>query len=56
MWTISMLLVQANLDDMNPEWITYLMDKLFDVGANDVLCCSHYYEAWASWDYAECAC
>lgn len=31
-----MLLVQANLDDMNPEWITYLMDQLFDVGANDV--------------------
>src|SRR4051794_38540185 len=31
-----MLLVQANLDDMNPEWVTYLMDQLFDVGANDV--------------------
>lgn len=31
-----MLLVQANLDDMNPEWMTYLMDKLFDAGANDV--------------------
>jgi uncharacterized protein (DUF111 family) len=31
-----MLLVQANLDDMNPEWMTYVMDKLFDAGANDV--------------------
>ncbi|OCT16660.1 hypothetical protein A8709_08275 [Paenibacillus pectinilyticus] len=31
-----MLLVQANLDDMNPEWVTYIMDRLFDVGANDV--------------------
>ncbi|RTE08897.1 nickel insertion protein [Paenibacillus whitsoniae] len=31
-----MLLVQANLDDMNPEWISFLMDKLFDAGANDV--------------------
>ncbi|OPH60420.1 hypothetical protein BC351_18175 [Paenibacillus ferrarius] len=32
----SMLLIQANLDDMNPEWVTYIMDKLFEVGANDV--------------------
>ncbi|WNR45569.1 nickel pincer cofactor biosynthesis protein LarC2 [Paenibacillus roseipurpureus] len=31
-----MLIVQANLDDMNPEWMSYLMDQLFDVGANDV--------------------
>lgn len=32
----SMLLIQANLDDMNPEWVSYIMDKLFEVGANDV--------------------
>ncbi|NQX68902.1 DUF111 family protein [Paenibacillus alba] len=32
----NMLLIQANLDDMNPEWVTYIMDKLFEVGANDV--------------------
>ncbi|TXK84857.1 LarC family nickel insertion protein [Paenibacillus sp. N3.4] len=31
-----MLLIQANLDDMNPEWMSYIMDKLFEVGANDV--------------------
>lgn len=31
-----MLLIQANLDDMNPEWVSYVMDKLFDAGANDV--------------------
>ncbi|NEW08408.1 LarC family nickel insertion protein [Paenibacillus sp. SYP-B3998] len=31
-----MLLIQANLDDMNPEWVSYIMDKLFDYGANDV--------------------
>ncbi|MBA2940589.1 DUF111 family protein [Paenibacillus sp. CGMCC 1.16610] len=31
-----MLLIQANLDDMNPEWVSYIMDKLFDIGANDV--------------------
>ncbi|NOU99663.1 nickel insertion protein [Paenibacillus planticolens] len=31
-----MLLIQANLDDMNPEWVSYIMDKLFDAGANDV--------------------
>lgn len=31
-----MLLIQANLDDMNPEWVSYIMDKLFDLGANDV--------------------
>lgn len=32
----SMLLIQANLDDMNPEWVSYIMDKLFEAGANDV--------------------
>jgi uncharacterized protein (DUF111 family) len=31
-----MLLLQANLDDMNPEWHTYLVDLLFEAGANDV--------------------
>jgi uncharacterized protein (DUF111 family) len=31
-----MLLVQANLDDMNPEWTSYIADKLFAEGANDV--------------------
>ncbi|MEW9700609.1 nickel insertion protein [Paenibacillus sp. SI8] len=31
-----MLVIQANLDDMNPEWVSYIMDKLFDCGANDV--------------------
>ncbi|UKS27439.1 LarC family nickel insertion protein [Paenibacillus sp. HWE-109] len=32
----NMLLIQANLDDMNPEWVSYIMDKLFEAGANDV--------------------
>jgi uncharacterized protein (DUF111 family) len=31
-----MLLVQANLDDMNPEWTSYVSDQLFAAGANDV--------------------
>nr|WP_281280464.1 nickel insertion protein [Paenibacillus koleovorans] len=31
-----MVLLQTNLDDMNPEWCAYVMDKLFDAGANDV--------------------
>src|SRR5690606_18337541 len=31
-----MVLLQANLDDMNPEWTTYVADRLFDAGANDV--------------------
>jgi len=31
-----MLIMQANLDDMNPEWVSYIMDRLFDRGANDV--------------------
>ena len=33
---IEMLAVQANIDDMNPENYTYLMDLLFDAGASDV--------------------
>lgn len=31
-----MILIQANLDDMNPEWCSYVADQLFDAGANDV--------------------
>ncbi|GAA3409342.1 nickel insertion protein [Paenibacillus hodogayensis] len=31
-----MVLVQANLDDMNPEFSSYVMDRLFEAGANDV--------------------
>ncbi len=32
----NMVILQANLDDMNPEWTSYIMDKLFAQGANDV--------------------
>jgi len=31
-----MVVVQANVDDMNPEWCSYVADKLFEQGANDV--------------------
>lgn len=31
-----MLLIQANLDDMNPEFTSYITDKLLEHGANDV--------------------
>jgi uncharacterized protein (DUF111 family) len=31
-----MLLIQANIDDMNPEFTSYITDRLFEVGANDV--------------------
>ncbi|WP_325176760.1 nickel pincer cofactor biosynthesis protein LarC2 [Paenibacillus alkalitolerans] len=31
-----MVLLQANLDDMNPEWTSYVSDLLFAEGANDV--------------------
>jgi uncharacterized protein (DUF111 family) len=31
-----MVLLQANLDDMNPEWTTHVADLLFAAGANDV--------------------
>lgn len=31
-----MILMQANYDDMNPEWYSYVMDRLFEAGANDV--------------------
>ncbi|MCZ8513777.1 DUF111 family protein [Paenibacillus filicis] len=32
----SMLIIQANLDDMNPEHTSYITDLLFEQGANDV--------------------
>jgi uncharacterized protein (DUF111 family) len=31
-----MILIQANYDDMNPEWYGHLMDRCFEAGANDV--------------------
>ncbi|CAM3707653.1 nickel insertion protein [Marinicrinis lubricantis] len=31
-----MVMIQANLDDMNPEMTSYVMDLLFEAGANDV--------------------
>ena len=31
-----MVLLQANLDDMNPEWTSHVADLLFAAGANDV--------------------
>lgn len=31
-----MMLIQANIDDMNPEFCSYVMDGLFLLGANDV--------------------
>lgn len=31
-----MILIQANIDDMNPEFCSYVSDKLFEQGANDV--------------------
>jgi uncharacterized protein (DUF111 family) len=32
-----MIMIQANIDDMNPEYCSYVMDLLFDQGANDVI-------------------
>jgi uncharacterized protein (DUF111 family) len=32
-----MIMIQANIDDMNPEYYTYVMDLLFEQGANDVI-------------------
>lgn len=31
-----MLILQANIDDMNPEYCSYITDLLFEQGANDV--------------------
>lgn len=31
-----LIMVQANLDDMNPEWTSYITDLLLAEGANDV--------------------
>lgn len=31
-----MIVLQANLDDMNPEYTSYVADRLFEAGANDV--------------------
>ena len=37
--TDTVAIVEANLDDTNPEWVGFLMDRLFDAGALDVVFC-----------------
>lgn len=32
----NMVMIQANLDDMNPEFTSYVTERLFEQGANDV--------------------
>src|SRR5690625_7797666 len=31
-----MIKIEVNLDDISGEWLGYVMDKLFEAGANDV--------------------
>ena len=35
----TVVILEANLDDTNPEWLGFLMDRLFTAGALDVLFC-----------------
>jgi pyridinium-3,5-bisthiocarboxylic acid mononucleotide nickel chelatase len=35
----TVVMLEANLDDTNPEWIGFLMDRLFEAGALDVVFC-----------------
>ena len=32
-------MLEANLDDTNPEWMGFIMDRLFEAGALDVVFC-----------------
>lgn len=35
----TVVVLETNIDDMSPEWLGYLMDRLFDAGALDVVFC-----------------
>ena len=35
----TVVILEANLDDTNPEWLGFLMDRLFEAGALDVFFC-----------------
>ncbi|MGD2126796.1 MAG: nickel pincer cofactor biosynthesis protein LarC [Desulfobacteraceae bacterium] len=35
----TVIILEANLDDTNPEWLGFVMDRLFEAGALDVLFC-----------------
>ena len=35
----TVVMLEANLDDTNPEWVGFLMDRLFEAGALDVVFC-----------------
>jgi uncharacterized protein (TIGR00299 family) protein len=38
----TVVVLETNLDDSNPEWLSYIMDKLFQAGALDVVFCPVY--------------
>ncbi len=50
-----MILVQANLDDMNPEYCSYVLDLLLEAGANDVYYVPIVMKKRASGNHAQCA-
>jgi len=35
----TVVILEANIDDTSPEWLGFLMDRLFDAGALDVVFC-----------------
>ena len=35
----TIVMLEANLDDTNPEWMGFIMDRLFEAGALDVIFC-----------------
>ena len=35
----TVIILEANIDDTSPEWLGFLMDRLFDAGALDVVFC-----------------
>jgi uncharacterized protein (DUF111 family) len=37
--TDTVIILETNLDDANPEWFGFLMDRLFEAGALDVVFC-----------------
>ncbi|MDZ7696906.1 MAG: nickel pincer cofactor biosynthesis protein LarC [Deltaproteobacteria bacterium] len=37
--TDTVIVLETNLDDVSPEWLGFLMDRLFDAGALDVVFC-----------------
>ena len=48
------ILIECNIDDMNPEFFEYISERLFNAGASDVYLFKYHYEKRETGNYSKC--